>query len=60
MTQDDISLFLVLLVELQIEIQYNTIYIGGGIEPDDRYQILLAKLYFMEFRKDLLLYETLN
>ena len=24
-TQDDISLFLVLLVELQIEIQYNTI-----------------------------------
>ena len=29
-TQDDISLFLVLLVELQIEIQYNTIHHEGS------------------------------
>ena len=46
-TQDDISLFLVLLVELQIEIQYNTI--GRGIcYPLERYTqkcILLEYLY---------------
>ena len=32
-TQDDISLFLVLLVELQIEIQYNTIRHGSRNSP---------------------------